>query len=158
MNDSTPQARFPTTHWSRVARAGGPHTPEALAALAELGLTEGNLRVALHRLRAHFAALAAAGEGVSEPVSDDAVGAEFRRQALDLLKDELAAWAKSLDGGDPKLRELAAQTLLHWKSGTDLTGIVDPEAPRSSPKPSGWNGRRPGRSLTPCCPRRSGRT
>jgi RNA polymerase sigma-70 factor (ECF subfamily) len=36
MNDSPPPARFPTTHWSRVARAGGPPTPEARAALAEL--------------------------------------------------------------------------------------------------------------------------
>jgi DNA-directed RNA polymerase specialized sigma24 family protein len=31
-----PPARFPTTHWSRVACAGGPPTPEARAALAEL--------------------------------------------------------------------------------------------------------------------------
>jgi RNA polymerase sigma-70 factor (ECF subfamily) len=29
-------ARFPTTHWSRVVAAGGPPTPEARAALAEL--------------------------------------------------------------------------------------------------------------------------
>src|SRR5262245_24667532 len=36
MNESPPPARFPTTHWSRVARAGGPPTPEARAALAEL--------------------------------------------------------------------------------------------------------------------------
>jgi RNA polymerase sigma-70 factor (ECF subfamily) len=36
MNESHPPARFPTTHWSRVARAGGPPTPEASAALAEL--------------------------------------------------------------------------------------------------------------------------
>ena len=36
MNESPPPARFPTTHWSRVARAGGPPTPDARAALAEL--------------------------------------------------------------------------------------------------------------------------
>src|SRR3954466_3081152 len=36
MNESPPPARFPTTHWSRVARAGGPPTPEARAALAAL--------------------------------------------------------------------------------------------------------------------------
>ena len=36
MNESPPPAGFPTTHWSRVARAGGPPTPEARAALAEL--------------------------------------------------------------------------------------------------------------------------
>jgi RNA polymerase sigma-70 factor (ECF subfamily) len=36
MNEPPPTARFPTTHWSRVAGAGGPPTPEARAALAEL--------------------------------------------------------------------------------------------------------------------------
>jgi RNA polymerase sigma-70 factor (ECF subfamily) len=36
MNEPLPPARFPTTHWSRVARVGGPPTPEARAALAEL--------------------------------------------------------------------------------------------------------------------------
>jgi DNA-directed RNA polymerase specialized sigma24 family protein len=36
MNEPPPPADFPTTHWSRVARAGGPPTPEARAALAEL--------------------------------------------------------------------------------------------------------------------------
>jgi len=36
MNEPPPPARFPTTHWSLVARAGGLPTPEARAALAEL--------------------------------------------------------------------------------------------------------------------------
>jgi RNA polymerase sigma-70 factor (ECF subfamily) len=36
MDKPPPPARFPTTRWSRVARAGGPPTPEARAALAEL--------------------------------------------------------------------------------------------------------------------------
>jgi RNA polymerase sigma-70 factor (ECF subfamily) len=36
MNEPPPPARFPTTHWSRVVAAGGPPTPEARAALAEL--------------------------------------------------------------------------------------------------------------------------
>ncbi len=36
MKDPPPAACFPTTHWSRVAQAAGPPTPEALAALAEL--------------------------------------------------------------------------------------------------------------------------
>lgn len=36
MNESHPPACFPTTRWSRVARAGGPPTPEAREALAEL--------------------------------------------------------------------------------------------------------------------------
>jgi len=32
----TPDARFPTTHWSRVAQAANPGAPDARAALAEL--------------------------------------------------------------------------------------------------------------------------
>jgi hypothetical protein len=52
----------------------------------------------------------------------------LRGQALYWLKAELAAWAKRLDGGDPMLREQAAQTLQHWKSDVDLTGIRNPEA------------------------------
>jgi RNA polymerase sigma-70 factor (ECF subfamily) len=36
MNESRSPGRFPTTRWSRVARAAGPPTPEASAALAEL--------------------------------------------------------------------------------------------------------------------------
>lgn len=31
-----PSVRFPTTRWNRVVRAGGPPTPEARGALAEL--------------------------------------------------------------------------------------------------------------------------
>jgi RNA polymerase sigma-70 factor (ECF subfamily) len=36
MNESAQPARFPTTHWSRVAHAVNPAAPEARAALAEL--------------------------------------------------------------------------------------------------------------------------
>ncbi len=36
MNELPSPARFPTTRWSCVALAGGPATPEARAALAEL--------------------------------------------------------------------------------------------------------------------------
>lgn len=36
MTPPDPPAAFPTTHWSRVARAGDPGGPEARAALAEL--------------------------------------------------------------------------------------------------------------------------
>ena len=36
MSETPPNDRFPTTHWSRVGRAGDPAAPEARAALAEL--------------------------------------------------------------------------------------------------------------------------
>src|SRR5437764_118113 len=49
MNESSPPAGFPTTRWSRVARAGDPGGTDARAALAELGR-------ALDRLAADYAA------------------------------------------------------------------------------------------------------
>jgi RNA polymerase sigma-70 factor (ECF subfamily) len=36
MPEPRPAAAFPTTHWSRIVRAGDPRTPEARAALTEL--------------------------------------------------------------------------------------------------------------------------
>ena len=36
INEPTPRSGFPTTHWSRVARAVDPGGPEARAALADL--------------------------------------------------------------------------------------------------------------------------
>src|SRR5438046_1089133 len=114
MNEPPPPARFPTTHWSRVARAGGPPTPAARAAppgrcsaywlpahqlfrclkpllssdrdavpraavAVELGLTDGTLRVALHRLRARFAAgLRAEVAATLRDAGEDAVEEELR--------------------------------------------------------------------------------
>jgi RNA polymerase sigma-70 factor (ECF subfamily) len=55
MNDSPAQAGFPTTRWSCVARAGGPPTPEARAALAELCGTYWYPIYALIRRKGHSA-------------------------------------------------------------------------------------------------------
>jgi RNA polymerase sigma-70 factor (ECF subfamily) len=58
MNDSPGPAQFPTTRWSRVARAGGPPTPEARAALAELCSAYWYPIYALIRRKGHGADLA----------------------------------------------------------------------------------------------------
>ena len=98
---------------------------EALEADPKLG----DDRQARHRYNAACAAaLAAAGQGKDDPPPDDAAKAKLRRQALDWLKAELAAWTKLLESGPPQARPAIVQTLSHWKQDTDLAGIRDAEA------------------------------
>jgi RNA polymerase sigma-70 factor (ECF subfamily) len=58
MNEPPASAGFPTTRWSRVARAVGPPTPEARAALAELCCAYWYPIYALIRRKGHGADLA----------------------------------------------------------------------------------------------------
>jgi hypothetical protein len=53
---------------------------------------------------------------------------KLRRQALDWLKAEHAAWSKFLDSGPPHARPVVPSTLKHWKEDTDLAGIRDDAA------------------------------
>jgi serine/threonine-protein kinase len=74
------------------------------------------------------AALAGSGKGKDEPALDDAAKARWRKQALDWLKADLAAWAKVLETGPPRARPSIQQTLQHWKTDPDLAGIRDEAA------------------------------
>jgi eukaryotic-like serine/threonine-protein kinase len=95
---------------------------EALASDPKLG----DDRQAQHRYNAARAtALAGAGQGKDEPPLDDATKSKLRRQALDWLKAELAAWGKLLESGQPGI---IVQTLSHWQKDTDLAGIRDQAA------------------------------
>jgi serine/threonine-protein kinase len=86
------------------------------------------------------AALGGCGKGDDEPRPDEAARARLRRQALDWLKAELAAWGRILDvSNDSKAREGIAKTFQHWKVDTDLAGVRDtgaltklPEAERAA--------------------------
>ena len=69
------------------------------------------------------AALAGCGQGNDSPPPDEAARAKLRRQALDWLKAELAAWAKTLDSSPPEMKARISATLKHWKADTDLSGI-----------------------------------
>jgi eukaryotic-like serine/threonine-protein kinase len=85
-----------------------------------------NNRQAQHAYNAACAAaLAGCGQGKDDPPPDDAARAKLRRQALDWLKGELAAWAKLLDTGPAEVKATVALTLQHWKSDADLAGIRD---------------------------------
>ena len=86
-------------------------------------------RQAGYRYNAACAAgLAGCGKGKDNPPRDDASKGKRRRQALDWLKAELAAWSKILESGAPQARPVVASTLKHWKEDADLAGIRDDAA------------------------------
>jgi hypothetical protein len=71
------------------------------------------------------AALAGSGQGKDDPPLDEAAKARWRKQAIDWLRADLAAWSKILASGPPQSRQFVAQTLQHWKADPDLAGIRD---------------------------------
>jgi serine/threonine-protein kinase len=68
------------------------------------------------------AALTAFSQGGDTTTLDARQRARWRKQALDWLRAELAAWAKVTD------RALVQRTLEHWQKGPDLGGLRDREA------------------------------
>ena len=74
------------------------------------------------------AALAGCGQGKDDPPLDDAAKARWRKQAIDWLKADLAAWSKVLESGPPQARQAISKTLQHWKADPDLAGIRDDAA------------------------------
>jgi eukaryotic-like serine/threonine-protein kinase len=80
-----------------------------------------------HRYNAaRAAALAGCGQG------DDAAGltaterTQWRDQARQWLRADLAGWNKLLDGDSAADRNLAKQTLTHWRADPDLKGLREP--------------------------------
>jgi Tfp pilus assembly protein PilF len=71
------------------------------------------------------AALAGCGQGKDEPPLDDASRTRWRRQALEWLDADLAAWSKALKNGPPPPRQIIAQKLQDWKVDPDLAGLRD---------------------------------
>ncbi|MFI5460715.1 MAG: tetratricopeptide repeat protein, partial [Isosphaerales bacterium] len=74
------------------------------------------------------AALAGSGQDKNDPPLDDATKARWRKQALDWLKTDLAAWSKVVGSGPAQARHAISQTLQHWKVDIDLAGLRDPAA------------------------------
>ncbi len=77
---------------------------------------------------ARAAALAGCGQGKDDPPLDETAKARRRKQAIDWLKADLAAWSRILESGPAQARQANSQTLQHWKADTDLVGIRDPAA------------------------------
>jgi tetratricopeptide (TPR) repeat protein len=72
------------------------------------------------------AALAASGQSKDDPEPDDKERTRLRKQALDWLRADLAAWAKGVDGGQPADRAAAVATLTDWQKDDDLAGVRHP--------------------------------
>jgi tetratricopeptide (TPR) repeat protein len=80
-----------------------------------------------HRYNAaRSAALAAAGRGKDAGQLKDTDRTRLRKQALDWLRADLAAWTKLAD--DAKEHARIRQMLQHWQKDPDLAGIRDPDA------------------------------
>ena len=74
---------------------------------------------------ARAAALAGCHQGKDDPPPDAAARAKLRGQALGWLRDELAAWCKLLDDGQPAARATGRRALEHWQADADLAGLRD---------------------------------
>jgi serine/threonine protein kinase/tetratricopeptide (TPR) repeat protein len=87
-----------------------------------------DLRQAHRYNAACAAALAGCGQGKDADQLDDQGRARLRQQARDWLQADLALWAKQAAKDDPKERERVRQTLKHWQTDIDLTGLREQEA------------------------------
>ena len=74
------------------------------------------------------AALAGSGQGKNDPHLDEEKRAHWRKQAINWLEADLAAWSKILENGSPQTRQAMIQTLQHFKADTDLAGLRDAPA------------------------------
>jgi hypothetical protein len=58
----------------------------------------------------------------------DTERADLRKQALDWLRVDLAAYAKMRDGGAADKQQFVGERLRHWQTDADLAGIRDEAA------------------------------
>jgi tetratricopeptide (TPR) repeat protein len=72
--------------------------------------------------------LAAAGQGEDAATLDARERTRLRRQALDWLRADLAAWARLLESGSPASRTSVRDKLRHWQKDSDLASLRDPAA------------------------------
>src|SRR5262249_59870885 len=74
------------------------------------------------------AALAAAGKGEDARDLTAEQRTKLRKQALDWLRADLAAWTKVAEGGQPQALAVVQRTLTHWQGDADLASLRDKEA------------------------------
>jgi serine/threonine-protein kinase len=92
-------------------------------------------RTALYREdAARAAAMAGSGRGRDDPPPDTEAQARLRRLALGWLEEELAAWKKAVDPGDPKAHRQAGNAITRWKTDPGLAGVREPEALAALPE------------------------
>jgi tetratricopeptide (TPR) repeat protein len=69
------------------------------------------------------AALAGCGQGKDADRLDDRERSRLRRQALEWLRADLAAWAQFLERKPDQARAAVQQALRHWQQDEDLAGV-----------------------------------
>jgi tetratricopeptide (TPR) repeat protein len=94
---------------------------------ADAGLAD-NLQTPNRYNAACSAAQAGCGQGADAGQLDDKERSGLRKQALDWLRADLAAWARQAASDEEADRARVRQTLGHWQSDTDLAGVRAPEA------------------------------
>jgi serine/threonine-protein kinase len=109
----------------RLHRAAVRFYEEAFAAQPGLALGRG----AVHRYNAACAAaLSGCNQGKDADQLDDRERVRLRRQALDWLTADLAAWGRLLDEEPDRTRPLLIRTLQPWLADPDFAGVRGPEA------------------------------
>jgi tetratricopeptide (TPR) repeat protein/serine/threonine protein kinase len=82
-----------------------------------------------HRYNAACAAAqAGCGEGKDADQTDDKERARIRRQALDWVRADLAAYRKWLEKEPDKARPVNVKQMAHWQQDTDFAGVRGTEA------------------------------
>jgi serine/threonine protein kinase/tetratricopeptide (TPR) repeat protein len=102
--------------------------------LAEEPKLADNLEGALRYNAACAAALAGCGQGDAADNLDAAERARLRRQALDWLRADFAAWGRLLDKEPDRFRPAIVERMRHWLADTDFAGVRGSEALAKSPE------------------------
>jgi tetratricopeptide (TPR) repeat protein len=87
-----------------------------------------NLKAGYRYNAACAAGLAGCGQGKDANLLDAKERACLRRQALDWLRADLAAWRRLLEKRPAKARPAVVQKMTHWQRDPDLAGVRNPEA------------------------------
>jgi serine/threonine-protein kinase len=69
------------------------------------------------------AALAGCSQGTDADKLDDKERARWRQQALDWLRQDLAAWRSALANGNAQTKAEAQRRMRHWLTNGDLAGV-----------------------------------
>jgi tetratricopeptide (TPR) repeat protein len=110
--------------YKRLSRAAARFYEEAFVAQPKLAERPNS-----HRYNAAcVAALAGCGQGKDADRLDGKERAGLRRQALDWLRADLAAWGRLLEKEPDKTGPALAKTMQHLQQDSDFTGVRGPEA------------------------------
>jgi tetratricopeptide (TPR) repeat protein len=116
--------------WKNLHAAAARFARDAFAAQPQLA---DDLQAGHRYNAATSAILAGCSQGKDAPL-DIKERARLRQQALQWLRADLSLWSKRLASGTAGDRLQAQQTLAHWSSDPDLTGVRDAETLAALPE------------------------